>query len=134
MTAHLVTVFWGVGRRGVAADATALDRLLDIAHQEAVRDGRPLSVDLVRDDAAGTLSVVVGSERSTLRHVPDDGEPPYRSSVGWLGGDEPFVFSVAGEETSVAARDTIPTATACAAARYFLATGKLAPTMRWTTS
>jgi hypothetical protein len=81
---------------------------------------------------AGTLTVVVGHDRSVLNHVPADANPPYLSSVGDEDEDRPFTFYVQGDHHSeLPWHHPIPVAQAREAARTFLVTGTLDDRLRW---
>lgn len=83
-------------------------------------------------DAAGTLGVVVGTDRSVLNHIPSDRNPPYMVSLGNEDRDEPFVFYVAGDQYSEALwRNTISPDAAREAMRHFATTGELSPAVAW---
>ena len=123
---------WGEGRRAEVATAAELDEALFQADAEA-RDRRaPQGVELTGPATAGRLSVVVGSDRSFVSHVPADGDPPYMASVGNEDEDRPFTFYVHGHHhTEVAWRNSVTPAEAFAAARHFVLTGELDPRLRW---
>jgi hypothetical protein len=108
-----------------------LDRLLDEVGDQARSAGRPQAIDISRKDA-GTLTIIVGSERSALSHVPQHGDPPYRCSVGEETADEPFEFFVAdGHHSEMAARHTISGARARDAAHVFVDSGDLDVRVTW---
>jgi hypothetical protein len=69
-------VEWGHERREETESLEELDELLDRVAAEARAHGRPQDVQVTCGDA-GTLGVVVGSDRSVLNHVPGDLDPPY---------------------------------------------------------
>lgn len=126
-----IVVEWGREQRRQIESFEQLDELLDRIAAEARADGRPQDVQITCGDA-GTLGVVVGSERSALNHVPADLDPPYMVSVGDDVRDDPFVFYVAGDHYSEAAwRNTISPGAAREAVRHFAATGQLSQDVVW---
>jgi hypothetical protein len=123
-------VEWGHEQREEIENLDQLDALLDRIAAEARTDGRAQDVQVSGD--AGTLGVVVGSDRSVLNHVPADLNPPYMASVGGDVRDEPFVFYVAGDHYSEAAwSNTISPDAARDAVRHYAATGQLSPDVKW---
>jgi hypothetical protein len=127
----MAVVEWGHGEREEVCTAEELDALLDRVAVEARAAGKPQDVQ-VTVEGAGTLGIVVGDDRSVLNHVPADLDPPYMVSVGGEGGEEPFVFYVAGDHYSEALRrNTIPPDAGRAAMRHFLMTGALSPEVQW---
>lgn len=122
----------GERRRAEVATAAELDEALSQADADARDRGAPQGVEVTGLATAGTLSVVVGSERSFLSHVPADGDPPYMASVGNEDEDRPFTFYVYGHHhTEVAWRNTVAPDEAFAAAQHFVQTGELDPRLRW---
>lgn len=118
-------------RREELADAEKLEALLDRVASDARSADMPQAVD-VTVEGAGTLGIVVGAERSFLHHVPPDRYPPYMVSVGRDGGEQPFVFCVAGDHyTETSWRNTIEPEAARAAIRHFVSTGTLSPDVEW---
>ena len=103
-----------------------LDALLDRIDAEARRSGLPQAVALTGPGSAGSLTVVVGHDRSVLTHYPAHGDPPYLTSVGDEDEDRPFTFHVQGDHHSeLHWRHSLPVAAAREAARAFLLTGEL---------
>ena len=127
-----VVVEWGDRVRAEVATAAELDEALAQAEAEARDQGAPQAVELAGVGDAGRLSVVVGSDRSFVSHVPADGDPPYFASVGDEDEDRPFTFYVYGHHhTEVAWRNTVAPEEAFAAARHFVETGELDARLRW---
>jgi hypothetical protein len=64
-------VTWRRGRREEIDDPDELERVLDVLTTEARTDGRPQAID-VTVGSNGTLTIIVGADRSMLSHVPAD--------------------------------------------------------------
>jgi hypothetical protein len=127
----MVVIEWGRRRREEVGGVADVDALLDQIAAEARKSGKPQDVQVTLGDA-GTLGVVVGSERSALNHTPSHRDPPYMVSVGTENRDDPFIFYVAGDHYSEALwRNTIPPDVARDAVRHFVKTGDLSPSVAW---
>jgi hypothetical protein len=127
----MALVEWGQGERAQVETAAELDALLDRVADEARAMGKPQDVQ-VTVASAGTLGIVVGGDRSLLNHIPADSDPPYLVSVGGQGGEDPFVFYVAGDHYSESlCRNTIPMELARVAMRHFFTTGSLTHEVEW---
>jgi hypothetical protein len=122
---------WGRSGRARVRTVAELDAVLERAAAEARALARPQLVQLTRD-AAGTLGIVVGADRSFLSHTPADLQPPYMVSLGEQRRDAPFVFYVAGGHYSeTSQRNTVDQELARAALRHFLLTGELSQELDW---
>jgi len=127
----MAVVEWGPSQRKEVQTVDQLDALLDAVASKARSQAMPQNVQVTVGDA-GTLSVVVGADRSVLNHVPSHLGPPYMISLGEEAGDEPFVFYVAGDHYSeVRWRNTIHLDPARDAIRRFLRTGELSADVEW---
>ncbi len=123
---------WGGRRRAEVATAAELDEALAQADAEARDRHAPQAVEVTGLATPGRLSVVVGSDRSFVSHVPADGDPPYMASVGSEDEDRSFTYYVYGDHhTESAWRNTVAPEEALAAARHFVQTGELDPHLRW---
>jgi hypothetical protein len=131
-SAHVV-VRWGAEpSRTVVGTAPDLDQLLDQVDELARNAGLPQAIFLERAAEDGELSIVVGASRSLCSHTSADGEPPYLISVGEDASDDPFEFYVDWDHyTECARRNTIQPEQARMAARHFLLTGQLDPSISW---
>jgi len=131
MTTRAVVV-WGGQHRVEVAGLPEFDEALSRAELEARACGVSQAVEITTPRDAGTLAVVVGSDRGFVHHVPADGNPPYISSVGEEDDDRAFVFYAHGDHhTEASWRNTVTRERALEAARYFFETDRLDPRLCW---
>ena len=74
-------VEWGQSQRKEVQTVDQFDALLDDVASKARSEAMPQGVQVTVGDA-GTLSVVVGANRSILNHIPSHLNPPYMISLG----------------------------------------------------
>jgi hypothetical protein len=127
LTAVRAIVEWGAAHQELVQTLEALDDLLDAISAE----GGPQTAQVTRE-GAGTLGIVLGSERSFLHHVPVSVEPPYYAGAGDEQRDETLAFTIGGAQRSeVPWAATITVEAARDALRVFVLTGERSPELRW---
>jgi hypothetical protein len=118
------------------ASRTRIAELRNLGNVDLDRLGRLVDPVVDRFLHARDVDAVIALDPARRTELAQEiwrpAKPPYMVSVGGEGGEEPFVFYVAGDHYSEALRhNAIPPDAARAAMRHFLMTGELSPEVQW---